>query len=146
MTRVSYDEKTALLGIIVARQMLPYLINLKNDYTVFSLDIALALKSKYSKRIYEMLSKHKEEGVMHITVDDLKYRLALKDPKKKKETYTWTPFKALVLETAKKELREHADITFTYDAKKTGNKYTDLTFHITRLKNFRSNVNKEVEF
>ena len=142
MTRVSYDETTALLGIVVARQMLPYLIDLKNDYTEFELDIALSLKSKYSKRIYEMLSHHKDAGIMHITVDELKYRLALKDPKKKKETYTWTPFKEVVLETAKKELQEHADITFTYDAKKTGNKYTDLTFHITRSENFRSNEAK----
>lgn len=145
MTRVSYDEETALLGIIVARQMLPYLIDLKNDYTEFELDIVLSLKSKYSKRMYEMLSRHKEEDVMHITVDELKYRLALKDPKTKKETYTWTPFKEMVLETAKKELQEHADITFTYEAKKTGNKYTDLTFHITRSKNFKSNVVKEAE-
>ena len=145
MTRVSYDEKTALLGIVVARKILPYLIDLKNDYTEFELDIVLALKSKYSKRMHKMLSQHKEESVMHITIDELKYRLALKDPKKKKETYTWTPFKEMVLETAKRELQEHADITFTYEAKKTGNKYTDLIFCITPVKNFKSNVAKETE-
>lgn len=147
MTAVHYHPKTKEFKIRIASMILPYYIQLKKDYTVFFLDIALALRSKYAKRIYEMLSQHKDAGIMHITVDELKYRLALKDPQKLNETYDgWTAFRKAVLETAKKELQEHADIAFTYEAKKTGKKYTDLTFHITPSKNFKSKVEKVTSF
>ena len=138
MTAVHYHPRTKEFKIRISRNILPYYIKLKKDYTVFSLDVAFSLRSKYSKRIYEMLSQHKDAGVMHITVDELKHRLALKDPKKLTETYSsWTAFKGVVLETAKKELQEHSDITFSYEAKKTGNKYTYLTFYIARSKNLQ---------
>ena len=147
MTAVHYNPKTKEFKVRIASMILPYYIKLKGDYTVFSLDVALSLRSKYAKRIYEMLSQHREEGVMHISVDELRYRLALKDPQKLNETYEgWTPFKKAILETAKKELQEYADITFTYEAKKTGRKYTDLTFYITPSKNFKYKVAKAASF
>lgn len=40
-----------------------------------------------------MLSCYKEAGIMHIAVYKSEYRLALKNPKKKKEVYSGTVFK-----------------------------------------------------
>ena len=89
----------------------------------------MSLRSKYSKRLYEMLRQHKEKGMFEITVDELKYRFSLKDDKTKKETYpTWTLFKKQVLDIPQSELEVLADITFTYEAKKTGRRFTHLTF------------------
>lgn len=62
-------------------------------YTAFQLAMALRLTSKYAKRMYEMLSQHKEQGTIEISVEALKYRLALKDPKTGKEQYDpWSMF------------------------------------------------------
>ena len=99
----------------------PYLFALKRNYTEFQLDMALRLKSKYSKRMYEMLSQHREQGVMQISVEELKYRLALKDPKTGKEQYEpWSMFQEHVLTVPQEELEAHTDIRFTYTARKTG--------------------------
>lgn len=131
MTVVQYDMGANKLAIKISSKILPYFLELKNNYTVFELNVALSLKSKYAKRLYEMLSQHKEAGVFNISIKDLKWRLDLLEEEKKQESYIkFNAFKQRVLEPAQKELTEFADITFSYEATKTGNKYTDLAFKI----------------
>ncbi len=135
MTVVKHDAEANLLKIKISRKVLPYFLALKENYTVFQLDMALILKNKYAKRIYEMLSQHKQEGVLAIAVQDLKYRLSLIDKEKKKEMYAeWPAFLTHVIEVAKNELAEKTDIRFTYEAIKTGRKHTHLRFVITPQK------------
>ena len=138
MTGVSYDEEKKEMRIVISQKLLPYLIALKEDYTEFELNIALSLKSKYAKRIYEMLSQHKASGLMKISVDELKYRLSLKDPETKKEKYkSWATFRSAVLENSRKELARYSDINLDYTAIKTGRRYTDLVLKVTHSKSFQ---------
>jgi plasmid replication initiation protein len=78
-----------------------------------------------------MLSQFRHTGFMRIKVDELKERLCILDSITGKDKYTnWTDFTRKVLEIARKELDQQADISFTYLAKKQGRKYTDLEFKI----------------
>ena len=78
-----------------------------------------------------MLSQHREEGVMEISVEELKYRLALKDLKTGKEQYKpWSMFKKYVLTVPQEELKAYTDISFTYRVKKEAGKHSGLTFYI----------------
>jgi len=123
------EEKSIELG--VSSMAKPYLLALKEDYTEFELDIALKLKSKYSKRIYEMVCKHKEQGKFVISVEDLKVRFYLLDPKTGEDKYPgWHMFAKQILEIPQKELNEIADLTFTYIPKKTRKKFTHIEFTI----------------
>ena len=123
------EENSIQLG--VGSMVRPYLLALKKDYTEFQLDTALRLKSKYSKRMYEMLSQHKKQGKFIISVEELKYRLALIDPKTGEEKYPgWRMFADQILERPQKELNEQTDITFTYIPIKKSRKYTDIEFTI----------------
>ena len=80
----------------------------------------------------EMHTQFKDTGVMQITLRELKMRLGLIDLITGKERYTeFGLFTGKVLDVAQKELAEHTDISFTYTAKKTGRKYTDLEFQIS---------------
>jgi plasmid replication initiation protein len=126
-----YSNHNDIAELEISKSARPYLFQLKNNFTAFQLHMALSLKSKFSKRIYEMLSMYKDVGIMHITIEELKYRLGLIDPKTKEEHYKgWSTFAAQVLEVAKKEIQAYTNIAFTYTLKKTGRKYTDITFHI----------------
>jgi plasmid replication initiation protein len=123
------EENCIELG--VSSMARPYLLALKKDYTEFQLDNALKLKSKYSKRMYEMLSQHKNAGKLIISVEELKYRFALIDPKTGADKYPgWHMFAEQILEHPQKELTEHTDITFTYTPKKTSRKFTHIEFNI----------------
>ena len=131
MTVARYDQRDGKLRIRISQKLLPYLIILRDNFTEFQLQVALSLKSKYSKRIYEMISQHKESGEFSISVEELKWRLSLQDPYKGVEQYlNWTSFQKAVLNRSQKELKQKSDISFTYTAKKTGRKYTHLEFQI----------------
>ena len=134
MTVVLRDFSAKKLHVKISQNVLPYFVALKKNYTEFELHVALSLRHKYSKRLYEMLSQHKEAGELHISIQELKRRLKLNKDDKHEELYTqFATFRRNVLEIAQKELAEHADLTFTCIAKKTGRKYTDLTFYIEKV-------------
>lgn len=130
MTVVRYNDLERTLRIKISQKLLPYLIKLKAHYTEYQLDMALRLKSKYAKRMYEMLSQHKEVGLFAISLRDFKYRLYLLNKRGEEKYEAWAMFKKHILDVAQKELAEHTDIRFTYTAKKTGRKYTHLEFQI----------------
>lgn len=125
------ENKESLL-VEFDQALYPFLYHVKRRFTTFSLSIALNLKSKYSKRFYEMLSQFKDTGILKISLLELKKRLGLIDLKTGKEEYSkFGLFVNKVLEVARKELDEHSDISFTYITEKTARKISDLAFHIT---------------
>ena len=133
MTVVMYDAIGKKLRIKISQNILPYFLALRSNYTKFELNIALSLRSKYSKRLYEMLSPHKEAGEFNISIEELKWRLKLIDRKQKIEKYSdFALFRKHILEVAQDELSKHTDITFIYKATKIGEKYTHLKFKIEK--------------
>ena len=126
-----YIDGAGIIEIGISPKIRPYLFGLKQYFTKYGFHMFMALKSKYSKRMYKMLSQFKNTGVMRISVEELKHRLKLIDPKTGKEKYTlWAMFSEKVLEVAKRELQACTDIYFTYVAKKTGRKFTSIEFSI----------------
>ena len=129
-----YIKEAGYFKIGISPQLRPYLLGLKKNFTRYQLSIFGALKSKYSKRIYKMLSQFKHTGIMRVSVEELKKRLKLIDPKTKKETFKdWTRFTSKVLEIAKREINEFSDMRCTYEGIKTGRKFTDIEFKIARV-------------
>jgi plasmid replication initiation protein len=125
------ESKDVLMLEIDAR-LNPFLYHVKNKFTIFTLAHALDLKSKYSKRIYEMLCQFKDTGIFKISVLRLKERLGLINLETGKENYlNFGEFARKVLEVAKREINEQTDINFEYITEKTGKKITELEFHIT---------------
>lgn len=129
-----YIEGAGYFKIGISPQLRPYLFELNANFTKYRLRMFGALRSKYSKRIYKMLSQFKSTGVMRISVEELKTRLKLLDSKTGRETFkVWTIFVNKVLEVAKQEINESTDLRCTYEAQKTGRKFTHLTFKIARV-------------
>jgi len=129
---VSYIQKSRTIELEISQRLKPYLFDLKEKFTTFQLDMALTVKSKYSKRLYEMLSQYKDTKKMFIKVEDLKYKLFILDEKGGDTYPNWADFEKRILKTAQKELDEHTDIAFTYKTKKTGRKVTSLEFFISK--------------
>ena len=128
---VIYRDNSDSIEIELSRTIRPYLFELKFDFTSYQLSSALSMRSEYSKRIYEMLSQHRDTGIFKISVLKLKERLKLIDTSTKVEKYkAWSSFSKDVLEVAKKEINKKSEIYFTYTLQKTGRKYTDIEFTI----------------
>jgi plasmid replication initiation protein len=112
-----YITGKGLIEIELSQKILPFYLDLKEQFTTFQLDIALSLNSMYSKRMYEILSMYKnmKDKSFKTSIQELKERLHLINPKTGKDKYpTYTKLETNVLKPAENEINGHTDIFFTY--------------------------------
>lgn len=112
-----------------------YLIELRNNFTAYELDNILAMKSKYSIRLYELLKSYAYLKTIQVDLSDLKELLLLRytDSKgnvKESQYDRWQNFKDRVLEPALREISEYTDLTITYTTTRRGRKIHALEFTI----------------
>ncbi len=120
-------EGTGFIQVIVDENIVPYFANLLNEPKVTSINLenALSLKSVYSQRFYEFISRWKDTGWWKVTVDELRDMLELEG-----KFLPWGNFKERVLEQARRELEKKSDVYFKYYPRKTGKSITHLEFKI----------------
>ena len=102
----------------------PFLLQLNSNFTKYMLLFTLAMKSKYSMRIYELLKSHEYQTRWTFDLDEFKQQLSC-------EHYTQiSDFKRNVLRKAVEEINDLSDIVIKYTLVKKGNKYTQIEFFI----------------
>ena len=117
ISHAEYLDHQGVIQIGVSPMILPFLIDLKANFTTFDLEIALSLKSIYSKRIYELLSMYKnfDNKTFVRDVKDFKRSLDIIDAKTGKDKYeTFSLLKKNVLDVALNEINNSTDINFSY--------------------------------
>lgn len=134
ISSAEYDSH-GMIEIGLDAKIRPYLFELKNNFTTYELSMVLSLDSKFSKRLYEMLAQFRSTGILRISVQELKERFKLYDPKTGVEQYEkWSAFEKYVLKVAQQEINEHTDLAFEYTLKKTGKRITDIEFKFNKPK------------
>lgn len=110
---------------------LPLMFDFKNRYFRYELWNALRLKAPSQIRMYEILKQYEKLGKREIEVKKLQELLGV--------NYTrWDRFKAKVLDSCQKALKETTDICYTYERGKTGTggKWLTIIFHISKNKDY----------
>jgi plasmid replication initiation protein len=140
-SKIEHDSGT--MTVVLSQSLKPFLIQLieRGNYTQAEIINFLALRSRYSKRLYEILKSYQRKGYAFIMqefdMDELKKLLAA-------EKYIRYPdFKRKVLDIALREINEFTDSYITFEVIKTGRKYTGVKFGIQRkqpLERFNSYV------
>ncbi len=108
----------------------PYVLNLTANFTSYKLKFTLQFKSKYSIRIYELISQYLKIGKRIVDINKLKEMVGVPEKSLKR----WVDFKRYVLDHAKSELDEKSDISFTYNAIKDGRSFSNIEFCIYKNK------------
>lgn len=147
---VEYIKGTGSFEVELSEKALPYLFDLKNNFTSMQLKSLLMCTSKYAKRLYMLGCQWRGAGkVPQMTIDELKIMLGLKDPKgKKKEQYErFTDFKRKVLDIAKLQINNETDIIIDYQLTKRGRSYywIDILINHQAGKQLSINFNKPIE-
>lgn len=117
MSKYEVDKRHFIVG--VSAEIMPYLVDLASRYTVYSLTVAIALKSKWSQRFYELCCQyrnHLENGIptFHKSIGQLRTMFMLE------ESYPLlTDFKRRVIDKAQKEIKDayennQCDLWFEY--------------------------------
>ena len=137
-----YLKGKGCVRVTVSYLMRPLLWELKKRYTSFQLYCALAMTSKFAKRIYLICSEWKnnltegQETAMSktYTVDELRYMLGLSDPKgiEPDQYKKWSDFKLNILDNSKKQINTYSDLRIGYKASKQGRSYQLIQFSIKK--------------
>jgi plasmid replication initiation protein len=127
--RVKYykNGKNTFVRLTMLSDVVPLFMELGKQYTRYSLEIILSLKSVYSQRFYEILMMFvgRNQRTFTYSIDKLKFMFDCPD------TYTFKEIKRWALTPAQKELEEKAGVIFTFDpSKKEGKKILELIFTV----------------
>lgn len=121
-----HNPRSGSITLRFDKELKPYLLKLKKNFTSFSLSVAIKFKNIFSFRIYELLKQYESIGKREISIDDLRWMLDLDE-----NTYPlYGNFKQRVIKPIQKELKEKSDIYFDFDEIKRGRSIYAIRFII----------------
>lgn len=130
INEATISKRSGFIKIKLHDVLKPYLLQLQKNFTKYELIYTLAMRSLYSVRLYELLKSYQHWGQIVFETEELKKRLFA-------ETYElFYDFKRYVLETATREINALTDLNITYTPTKTGRRFTEITFSVTRKEAF----------
>lgn len=121
-----FVEGSNRLTIDIDKDLIPYIIDLKREFTRYEIENILRLNSNYSIRIYELVKQYENIGLREIKIQDLRHYLGIEDSEYKR----FYDFEKRVLEVAKEGINEHTDIIIDYEKVKTGRRITSIIFKV----------------
>jgi len=130
ITKIQY--KDSILTVKFSEDIIPYLVEFKENFTKYHIKNVINLNSKYSIRFYELLKKEHFKINNKVSFTTVTYELdflfdIFKIPKSLQKI---SKFKDKILNVIKKEINEKTDIFIDYELIKTSRKFTDIKFII----------------
>ena len=121
---VRYIDRKGLIYIRFNHDILPYLTNLKDNFTSYNLKHVAKFKSTYGVRVYELIKQWcNTKNSIDITIEELKEIFQLGDKYQRTDI-----LKRGVIEPALKDINTHSDLKVSYQNIKTGRKVTGFKF------------------
>jgi len=103
--------------------MLPYLCELKGQFTRYKLEHIGKMTSLYAIRLYELLMQWKTTGIREIEIAWLKNKFQIEDKYK-----SIKDLKKYVINPAVKDINNHSNYSVEWTQRKTGRRVTHLIF------------------
>ncbi|WP_118831791.1 replication initiation protein [Salinibacter ruber] len=123
--KCGYDRKTGELVGRFTEEMRPYLLKLKEQFTMYYRRNALSMRSTYSMRFYEILKRYEYQGQFKLAVTELRKIFGLEDKYDR-----FRDLRRRVIDKAQEELAERSDVTFEYTVERQGQKPERIHFEI----------------
>ena len=118
---IANSDDNLIARVVLHEDIIPYISQLREQFTQLMLDDVVDFGSFYSYRVYLMMMQFRSTGICTIKINDLREALDLKDK------YEATKdLKVRVIDTAVDEINEKSPFNVTYEMTKTGRKFTHL--------------------
>lgn len=115
------DDDNVVVRLVFNERIVPFLSELRKNFTQFNIEDVAGFSSSYSMRIYQAMMQFKSTGYRKIQLSDLRYMLALGNK------YEATKdLKVRVIDTAVNEINDKSPYKVTYKMLKTGRKFTHI--------------------
>jgi len=142
LSSAEYKLGEGILELSFDPKLKPYLLKLKEAFTIYNLQSVIKLRSSYAIRFYELLKQYEKIGKRKFKLEDLKNILGIE----RNEYKLYADFKRRVILPAYKELKEKTDIYFELEEQKKGRKVVELIFYIYRNPDFKEIKKIDKEF
>lgn len=135
----TYFKKEGRFRIALTNEVMPYLTQLKGQFTQYQLRNISSFNSVHAIRIYELCMQYKNIGEREISVANFKKWLQVEDKYPR-----YNNFKQWVIDPSIDEINEKSDIAVTYEPIKRGRKIVGLKF-IIQPKKEKNTVKKTLK-
>jgi plasmid replication initiation protein len=128
LDKIDIDHASGNLECYFHEDVKPFLLHLRENYTQYEIQQVLAMRSKYTIRLYEIAKSYQYLSDFEMSVSDLQKALDAENYQEYKV------FKRRALMPALEEINEMSDINLSYVESKsgqTGRKVTSIAFKIT---------------
>ena len=126
---VAKSDDNIVARIVFHENMMPYISQLKKQFTKLKLKEMFGFSSFYSFRIYLMMMQFRETGFCKISIDDLRCALDLNE-----KYHLFADLKRRVVDTAIDEINEKSPCSVQYELIKKGRTYTHLELRFEEKK------------
>jgi plasmid replication initiation protein len=109
-------------------KLMTHLVGLTQHFTSYQLQQASALRSQYSWKLLELLSRFKSTGVAEYTIEDFSVSMGATA----KQMQNFAKIRTKIIEPAVKELREKDDWIIEWEPIKAGRKVRAVRFKFKR--------------
>ena len=116
-----------------SKPILPFLSNLKAEFTKYLESDIVGMSSPYSIRFYELIMQYRSVGHREISLENLRWMFQLQN-----KYPVWADLKKRVIEQAIKEINEHSPYNLTIEPKRTGRKITSIVLKFQDKKSLKT--------
>lgn len=122
---VPYVDGECNVELHFTKYILPYISDLRKEFTRYELDHISKFNSAYSIRLYELMCQYKAKSNREISIDDLRYMFQIEDKYK-----VTKDLRRYVIDPALKDINEKTPLEISCEAVKEGRKITRFRFQI----------------
>lgn len=140
LQNVQIQPKSGKVRVRFDEYMKPFLLELKARFTAFDLRYTLAMRSKYSVRLYELLKSYSGMSEKGIEFDLQRFKKLVGA-----EYTLWYDLKRKVLDISVREINEVSDLFVKYEGIKKGRSFIGVRFFITHKTDWTSKMDTERE-
>lgn len=127
--KAEYLYKKGKVRVILDDDMKKYLLELTQNFSKYELYNILALKSKYSLRIYELFKSYAYQKKKEFDITELKEMLFAT------HYVNFKDFRNRVLDKAVNDINYYTDLSVSYETRMKGKKVVSIIFFIETKKN-----------
>jgi len=134
---VHYNQNEGEVTLFFSPTILPYLTQLRGNFTKYKLAHIANFSSSYAIRLYELLIQWMSKGEREVEIDWLKETLGVGSKYSRASN-----FFVRVIEPSMKDINNHSNISVQYGTRKTGRKITHVQFKFSLKKPKERKVGK----
>ena len=130
LSKIRTNKRNGKVYIHFDKDMLPYLQELKTQYTSYKIYYIMTMKSQYSIRLYELLKSVAGKELWYFDIENLKKIFMCEEKYDRVNN-----FKQRIIEPSIEEINNKTDLNVTYEYFNEGKKIVGIEFHISYKSN-----------